>query len=126
MESRVPFISKTPAPGFKFDTLGGAISSDVKERFSASHLPLSGRVSSMLGIALPRGCSSRNDRSDAQSYCASRGHKPLRKLSGPCFRRLANGLLRRRKFRAPPATKRTGMILRTASGIRKAYDYAYN
>jgi hypothetical protein len=98
-------VLTVPGLIFKINTLGGSISSDVKGRLSASHLPLSERVSSILGIALARGCSSRGDRSDAQSYCASRGQKPLRRVSGPSFRRLANGLLRRRKLRAPPATK---------------------
>src|SRR5207237_4024165 len=48
---------------------------------------------------------SRGDKSDAPSYCASRGHAPLRKLSGSCFQRLANGLLRCRKLCAPSATE---------------------
>jgi hypothetical protein len=94
------FFQKRQRRIFKINTLGGAISSDVKGRLSASHLPLSERVSSILGIALARGCSSRGDRSDAQLYCASRG-------TSHCFRRLANSLLRRRKLRAPSATKTT-------------------
>ena len=74
-------------------------------RLSASRFPLPGRVSGILGIGLARGGSSRSDRSDAQSYCASRSHKPLRKLSRSCFQRLANRLLRRRKLCAPSATE---------------------
>jgi hypothetical protein len=92
---------------FEINTLGGSHLQRRQGPLSTSHLPLCERVSSILRIALARGRSSRGDRSDAQSYCASRGHKPLRKLSGPSFRRLANRLLRRRKIRAPPATKTT-------------------
>ena len=72
---------------------------------SPSRFSILGRIPGVLGITLACGGSARGDRTDARSHRASRNHAALRELSRPCFQRLANGLLRRRKLCAPPAAQ---------------------
>jgi hypothetical protein len=98
-------VLTVPGLIFQINTLGGAISNDMEGAYPHRAFPYLGESQAYWESASHAAVLREAIGRDARLYCASRGHKPLRKLSRPCFRGLANGLLRCRELFAPAATE---------------------
>jgi hypothetical protein len=90
-------VLTVPGLIFQINTLGGAISSDVEGAYPHRAYPYLGESQAYWESASQQRLF-RDAIGRMRNHVARRGHKPLRELSRSCVRRLANGVLRRRKL----------------------------